>query len=473
MAMLQRHLQSQRLQQKADPQLLLTNRLLQMSSLELQQCLTQELSENPALESGDEHWCGGCAVPGPQCADCAFLPASFRSTLVSSTRQADGAAAGGAREDMLDPLDLVEAPQTLRDHLLLQLRAAGHPDDWAVGRYLIDNIDHEGYLRCTEEEAARVLQVAPEEVERVLRLVQTFDPTGVGARSLQECLLIQARALAAEDEVPPHVEAILTRYWKELAAAKWRPIARGLRMSVEEVEQTVAWLRRNLSPYPGTQYRPSWEKNGHRGGQAIRPDVCVFIDEEDALRLEVVNEKLPELQLNPQYTQLWQQINERPDSFSAAERKHVREYILRAQSFLKSIQDRATILHRVAECMLEEQERYFRTERDEDMLPITQSQLASFLRVHESTVSRAIAEKFMQLPSGRVVPLSYFFDRALGLRRLVANVVASEDPSAPYSDQEIADILHRQGVVIARRTVMKYREELNILSSRQRARVNA
>ena len=102
---------------------------------------------------------------------------------------------------------------------------------------------------------------------------------------------------------------------------------------------------------------------------------------------------------------------------------------------------------------------------------MTQSQLASFLQVHESTVSRAVAEKFVQLPSGRVVPLSFFFDRALSVRKLVANVVASEDPASPYSDQEISDILRRQGVVLARRTVMKYREEMNILSSRQRARV--
>jgi RNA polymerase sigma-54 factor len=107
------------------------------------------------------------------------------------------------------------------------------------------------------------------------------------------------------------------------------------------------------------------------------------------------------------------------------------------------------------------------------MVPMTQSQLASFLRVHESTVSRAVAEKYIQLPSGRVVPLSFFFDRALSHRKLIANVLAAEDPSAPYSDQEISDILRRQGICIARRTVMKYREEMNILSSRRRARARS
>jgi RNA polymerase sigma-54 factor len=146
--------------------------------------------------------------------------------------------------------------------------------------------------------------------------------------------------------------------------------------------------------------------------------------------------------------------------------------MFRAQMFLKGLQDRASILPRLAECLVGEQESYLKREREEDLLPMTQALLASFLQVHESTVSRAVAEKFVQLPSGRIVPLSFFFDRALSVRKLVANVVASEDPAAPYSDQEISDILRRQGVTLARRTVMKYREEMNILSSRQRARIS-
>jgi RNA polymerase sigma-54 factor len=166
-------------------------------------------------------------------------------------------------------------------------------------------------------------------------------------------------------------------------------------------------------------------------------------------------------------------MRDRPDTFGSAEKKHVRDYLMRAQMFLKSIQDRRSILRQVSECILSEQERYLRTEQEEDMLPLTQSQLSTFLRVHESTVSRAVAEKFIQLPSGRVVALSYFFDRALCHRKLVANVVASEDPAHPYSDQEISDILRRRGVSIARRTVMKYREEMNILSSRRRTRIRA
>jgi RNA polymerase sigma-54 factor len=468
--MLHRLSQAQRLQQKADPQLLLTNRILQMSSMELQQSLVQEMAENPALDAGEEQNCNHCAVPGPQCLDCPFNPirlsgkpgdADFRASL-----------SGGGEED-LDPLARVEAPPTLQEHLLTQLVATGTAEEQRIGRYLISNIDNDGYLRCGEEETIRALHISDERLETVIRLIQTFDPTGVGARSLQECLLIQARALEAEGQAPKLVVPILEHFWKELTSSKLRDIARRLRVQIGEVDQNIRWLRSNLSPYPGSAYRPAWEKSGHRSGQTVRPDVIVSLDLEHELVLEIPTESLPSLNINPQYVRLWDQMRERPGDFSAAELKHIREYLVRAQMFLKSLEDRTSILRQVAECLISEQERYFRSEQEEDMAPLTQSQLASFLRVHESTVSRAVAEKFLQLPSGRIVPFSYFFDRALSYRKLVANIVASEDPTSPYSDQQIADILRRQGVIIARRTVMKYREELNILSSRQRARISA
>src|SRR5438128_806239 len=153
MTMLQRHSQVQRLQQKADPQLLLTNRILQMSAMELQQCLSQEVSDNPALDAPEEHSCNNCAIPGPECAGCPFNPARL-----SLDRDARQTLRNSAAEQELDPLDLVESPQTLQDHLLAQLRAAARPEDLRTGSYLIANIDSDGYLRCSAEEAARSLE---------------------------------------------------------------------------------------------------------------------------------------------------------------------------------------------------------------------------------------------------------------------------------------------------------------------------
>jgi RNA polymerase sigma-54 factor len=365
----------------------------------------------------------------------------------------------------------VGARQTLQEQLRLQLRTLGDPSDQAPGNYLIANIDPDGYLRCDFREAAQALGVSDADVSRAARLLQSFEPAGVAARSLQECLLLQARALRREPGIPRLLEPLLDRYWKELAAGKWREIARGLRTSSDEVEAAVRWLRLNLTPYPGSRHRPAGEEFFDPSPPPIFPDLRVQAGPAGGLTLLDGSEEPFELHLNPYYARLLQQMDEAPEAFSDAERSHVREYVLRARRLLRSVEERRATLRRIGETLLREQNAYFRTEREEAMRPFTQAQLASLLGLHESTISRALAEKFLQLSSGRVVPLSYFFDRALSHRKLVANIVASEDPAAPLSDQEISDMLKGQGISIARRTVMKYREELNILSSRQRARV--
>jgi RNA polymerase sigma-54 factor len=467
-----RQTQGQRLQQKADPQLLLTNRVLQMSSMELQQRVVQEIAENPALELSEEYPCNRCDIPGPQCVDCPYYHAQFGNHSTSDrddfrTMSYDLLA---GKDEEVDPIALLEDKPTLQDHLLMQLRSTLNAVDFRIGEYLITNIDADGYLQCTAAEAAADLEVTEQEVERTLQVIQTMDPSGIGARALQECLLIQAQALAVDGKLPPFVMAILRNYWKELTANKIRTIARGLRTTAEEAQAAVTFIRQNLSPYPGSSFRPPWDKHSHRSSQSVRPDVVIHLNEEGEFEIQVIEGDHQQIHLNPKYARLWSEMRERPHDYPEAERRHVQDYVNRAQMFLKSLDDRKQILYQVAECVLEEQHRFFETEREEDLNSLTQTKVASLLRVHESTVSRTVAEKFMQLPSGQVVNLSFFFDRSKNLRALVQNVLATENPQSPYSDQEISDILRTQGIVIARRTVMKYREEMNILSSRQRAR---
>ena len=465
MAVLQRLSQGQRQQQKADPQLLLTNRVLQMSAMELRQCIVQEMSDNPALEQPEDSGCNDCVVPSSQCLDCPQYLARLRGTNErNSTQPATG------REE-IDPLSLVENPVTLHDHLRAQLRAVCADEEQVrVGEYLIANITPDGYFRGVEDEAVADLGVLRADVDAVLTIIQAMDPSGVGARSLQECLLIQHRALELDGEAPALAGRILEDYFKELCAGNVRRLARALRSKPEVVEEAVHYIQHYLSPYPGLSFRPAWDKSSHRSAQAVRPDVVVSKDELGELVIEVLDTEGVQLQLNPYYAQMFQQVRANPESYSPGERRHIQEFLHRAQMFLKSLQDRKTILRQVAECLLDEQRAYFFTEREEDMSPLTQSQLAGYLRVHESTVSRCVADKFLQLPSGQVVALEYFFDRSLSVRKLVANLIAKEDRANPYSDQELSEMLSREGVQIARRTVMKYREEMNILSSRQRAR---
>jgi RNA polymerase sigma-54 factor len=185
--------------------------------------------------------------------------------------------------------------------------------------------------------------------------------------------------------------------------------------------------------------------------------------------VSVVDHERTQLHLNPTYTRLWRQMRKSPSSFPEAERKMLSEYWIRAQMFLRSLGQRKELLLRVTECLIEEQEEFFRTQGAQTLVPLTQTKLAGILRVHESTISRTVADKFMQLPDGDVLPFSYFFGRSTSVKQEVAALIAAEDPRNPLSDQKIADILNGGGYQIARRTVMKYREELNILSTRQRA----
>src|SRR5262249_49928216 len=143
------------------------------------------------------------------------------------------------RDEEVDPIALLEDKPTLQDHLLMQLRSTLNAVDFRIGEYLISNIDADGYLQCTTAEAAADLEVSEQETERTLQVIQTMDPSGVGARSLQECLLVQAQALSAEGKLPPYVVAILRNYWKELSANKIRTIARGLRTTPEEAQSAV------------------------------------------------------------------------------------------------------------------------------------------------------------------------------------------------------------------------------------------
>jgi RNA polymerase sigma-54 factor len=439
--------------------------------MELQQRIALEIAENPALEQPEEYPCQKCEVPGPQCMDCPYFHGqlSGRQSEREELRSMAFDLAQG-RDEEIDPIALIEDKQSLQDHLIVQLHASTDPADHRIGGYLISNIDPDGYLRCSIEEAASDLEHAPAEVERILKAIQTFDPCGVGARTLQECLLIQVEALRADGCLPPYVDAVVAEHWKELSANKIRGIARGLKAPLEEVAAAVQFIRQNLSPYPGSQFRTPWDRNSHRNIQSVRPDVMVIRTLAGELELQLPEGEGAQVTLNPRYTRLWAEMKEKPGTFDEGERRHVQEYVNRAQMFLKSLDDRKQIMLQVSECILDEQRLFFEEEREEDLVPLTQTKVASLLRVHESTVSRTVAEKYMQLPSSQVVQLSFFFDRSANLRKLVQNVLARENPASPYSDQEISDLLRDQGIVIARRTVMKYREEMNILSSRQRAR---
>jgi RNA polymerase sigma-54 factor len=467
---MQTQTQGLRTQLKADPRMILANNILHMSCMELQASIEMEIMENPLLERSEEEYCERCGEVISRCT--CHTAIKDLHTFDDSVPANYEPIAETYQGEWLDPLTMVEQRTTLADHLLWQARAVAEPSLHPVIEYLICNIKPSGYLGTTVEDAAVSLGLPEERVGEALRVIQSLDPSGVGARDLHECLLLQVSALERDEDgaVPPLVRPILTQCWKQLSANKVDAIARMLRAPRAVVDENVEWIRRTLSPYPGEQFRTPWEHDCHKSGPVVRPDVCISITKEGDFAVTIVDHDRTQLHLNPVYTRLWRQMQKNPKMFPEAERKTLSEYWIRAHMFLRSLGQRRELLMRVTECLLEEQEEFLRTEDPHTLRPLTQTRLASILRVHESTISRTVADKFVQLPLGDVVPFSFFFGRATNVKQEVAELIANEDPRNPLSDQKISDILNARGFCVARRTVMKYREELNILSTRQRAR---
>jgi len=453
--------------QRSAPQLVLMNRLLQMPAIALEQAVQRELEDNPALECEDEVRCPLCnRFP------CACRAAEFATecwSLADSWQHYRGRN-GEPGEGDGDPIDLLAEPLTLRESLRQQLRTVVDPADYPIGDYLIENVDEDGYLRGSIEEVAAETRVAVARVEAVLRAIQSLEPPGVAARTLQECLLLQIEALRGEATVPPVTEAILRDHWALYVRRQYRRIAHRLRMAPEQVLEAVRFVRTRLTPYPGRAFRAPWSAAQERLTQPVQPDVIVERDASGALTLQLAEPAHPPLRLSQRYLRLLDELRQHPQRYSPAQRQHILDYLHRARAFLQGIEDRRDILRRVAEAIVREQRPFLETEREEDLKPMTQAHIGMLLRIDPSLISRSVAEKYLRLPSGRLVPLSFFFERAKNIKKAIESLIASEDPAQPFSDQQICDMLRAQGMVLARRTVVKYREEMKILSSRQRAR---
>lgn len=458
-----------RTQVKADPRLILANTILHMSCTELQEAIDLELLENPLLERSEDEFCEKCGEPPARCK--CHLPLPERRVMEDGVPDRYESGTSVAASDYSDPLGQIEQRPTLGEHLMWQARAVAETRLHKIIEFLVSCLNHSGYLTVSVEDVVRILGVPAEDVEAALAVVQSLDPIGVGARDLRECLLIQIRALERDEEQQPHplARAMIEDCWKPLSSNKIGALAKILQVSQEEAEEGVAWIRKTLCPHPGENFREPWETDRHRSEPSIRPDVLVSYGDDGSLIVTVLDHERTQLRLDAEYTRLLRQMQADPGSFPEAERKALNEYWMRAHMFMRSLGQRKELLLRVTECILEHQEAFFRSLNPHDLAPLTQTNIAAMLHVHESTVSRTVAEKYLQMPDGDVVPFSFFFGRATNLKQMVAELIEAEDRRRPLSDQRISDILKERGYQVARRTVMKYREELNILSTRQRA----
>ena len=489
---------SQRLTQSLvlAPQLQQSLALLQAPTLELKALVEQELQQNPVLEEATvaeveqqedketgETPQNEAADPAEPPADLAFDPASDK-------------AAGEPVDDFQAEFDrLVQLDQEWRDHfaqtnfpmrasaedeekrqfmfdslvagtslqevLLEQVRESALPQEaWPVAEMLIGNIDEYGYLKASLDELASSTGLPPEKILEVLKVVQSFDPVGVGARDLRECLMLQLERSNQRDTLEYR---IVRDFMEALGKRRIPEIARGTGTEVDEVQDALENIAR-LEPRPGRAYLAD-------NDQYILPEVFVHRSGDEFV-VSTNNEHIPHLRISNAYKDLMSQGGN-----SSEVRNYIREKIRAGKFLIKSLHQRQQTILNIAREIVNRQ-RDFMEKGVSALKPLTMVQIAEVVGVHETTVSRAVSGKYMQTPQG-VFEMKYFFTAGIqtangdgmsntSVKDMIEEIFKNENSAKPLSDQEVVRMLQAKGIVIARRTVAKYRTELNILPSNLR-----
>jgi len=351
--------------------------------------------------------------------------------------------------------------ESMTKSLMRQLSlSTDNPVDYKVGEWIISEIDERGYFPSSIEAGAQKLGIPPEEVERVLTIIQTFTPIGIGARDLRECLTIQIEASHPEN-IP--LKRIVQEHLEQLAKKQYPKIAQALKISVQEVQE-LAMIIASLEPIPGRYF-------GDREAIYIVPDVIVKKIDDDYV-VYMNDDGMPRLRISPFYRQLLKKYKN-----SSKTKEYVRDKLRAAQWLVKNIQQRKETIQKVAQNIVDVQREFF--DRGIAYLrPLTLKEIAERIGMHESTVSRVTTNKYMETPRG-IFELKYFFSSGIessngeaasstSVKEMIRNLIDNENKRKPLSDQKIAELLGRRGLNIARRTAAKYREELGILSSKYR-----
>ncbi len=454
---------------RVSPRLVAASYILELSSQELQQAIAQEISENPAMELVEKETCPACGGPlqGSICPACLSLqkisPASQDADYDSSDDYINdmNLSAPSAEEDF-DPFTQVAAQMSLAERLLNDLQTMLPKEDMALAVYLVGNLNDNGYLQVSVEEVAHQLGVPQADVERVLAALQSLEPIGIGARNLRECLLIQIAYLQGEGISCDVATEIVKNHLQELAEHKFSRIASELGVGIEDVAKASDFIRHRLNPFPAQGYGTPDPGSSEGRATIILPDVIISEGERESFEVEVIESKRFFVRITPLYQQLAAGLDREPARFTEDERRHIKQYVSRAKLFIANINQRRQTLQKITEYIVEAQ-RAFLLNGVRQLKPLTRAAVAYHLGMHESTVSRATASKYVMLPNRKVIPFSDFFTASLSVMDVMKELIASE--TSPLTDQEIADELARRGIVIARRTVAKYRDQLSILPS--------
>ncbi|MDF2546752.1 MAG: polymerase sigma-54 factor [Anaerosolibacter sp.] len=353
---------------------------------------------------------------------------------------------------------------TLTEHLMFQLQfSILKKRHYSIGKFIIESLDRNGYLTTPLREIAEVFHESEETVENVLAVIQSFDPFGIAARDLKECLLIQMKQLGVENE---RIFEVVTHHLDDIANNRLAIIAKDLNISTTEAQEIADFIK-TLEPKPGRVY------SSNDDVKYITPDVTV--EKVDGEYVVIVNDSsAPRLLINQFYRSML--MHEEKDSSTS---KFITDKLNSAMWLVKSIEQRRQTIYKVVKAIVDYQIEFFEGGK-KWLKPLTLKQIADEVGVHESTVSRAVNGKYMQSPRG-VFELKFFFSSGVSnqegdglasesIKSMIQEMIDKENPKKPLSDQLIADLLQNKGINISRRTVAKYRDEMNIQASSKRKR---
>jgi RNA polymerase sigma-54 factor len=452
--------------------------VLALNKLELREMINQEMVSNPVLEEVPEDVPSLEEVAQKTEAEKPATPSAEHVATNNDERQDsfEEIDFGSFFDEYLDPgykspaAEVIEKPSfenflsqptSLSDHLEWQLSLSICTDEVAeAGRSIIGNLNEDGYLTATLEEIAQTGNHRLADVQEALTLVQLFDPLGVAARDVRECLLIQLHTLAPENTL---AQQIVSEHLKQLQNKQYREIARALDRPVKSVERCVEIIRK-LDPRPGQRFNNSQTR-------LIEPDVA-FVRSGEGYQVVLNEDGLPQLRLSHHYRRM---LGE--DGTTREVRNYVKERFTSAIQLIKNIEQRKQTIIRVCEAIIRRQKEFLDKGIDE-LRPMMIKEVAEEVGVHPSTVSRAVANKYAHTPQG-VFELRYFFSEAvqgpaggltslINLKRLVKKMIEEEEALHPLTDEQITHRLREVGYCVTRRTVAKYREDMRIPSTHQR-----
>ncbi len=466
------------------PQLQQAIKLLQLSRLELVDLISQEMEENPLLEEvTSEEYPEDAAISESDIAETVVDREEIKT--IERTEEITGEGDGkeefdwnsyledygptGVRYDRRDDEvpswdNMMMVKPQLADHLMWQLKLSRLSEsEMKVGEQIIGNLDNNGYLVASTQEIAAQEGVEESFVEGVLKKIQEFDPPGIAARDIKECLLIQAKILGVSS---PLVETIIKEYLKDLETKNYTNISRKLKVSLSDVLQAVVVIS-NMDPKPGGVY-------SEERVDTIIPDVYVF-KAGDEYKIVLNDDGLPKLRISNFYKEVMGGLGAYRDAENS--KKYIRERMQSATWLIKSIQQRHRTIYKVTESILKLQRDFFDYGINY-LKPLVLRDIANDVEMHESTISRVVTNKYMHTPRG-IFELKYFFSSRIqmtsgetvaskSVKQEIKKIVGSEDPQKPYSDSDIVKLLKESGISIARRTIAKYREMMGILPSSKR-----